>query len=55
MTKLMPQHIERHLSGLRAMTAHAERLYRQGVLTADELEHARTYALEQRMGAVVRY
>ena len=50
MAKLMPQHIERHLAGLRAMTSHAERLYRQGILTADELEHARTYALEQRMG-----
>src|SRR4051812_39162671 len=50
MAKLMPQHIERHLAGLRAMTSHAERLYRQGILSADELEHARTYALEQRFG-----
>jgi hypothetical protein len=46
----MPQHIERHLAGLRAMTSHAERLYRQGILSSDELEHARTYALEQRFG-----
>ena len=46
----MPQRIEQHLAGLRSMVAHAERLYHQGILSSDELEHAPTYALEQRFG-----
>jgi hypothetical protein len=53
MARVIPKEIERQLAGLRGMTSHAERLYRQGIISADELEHARTYAVEQRFGPLM--
>jgi hypothetical protein len=53
MARVIPKEIERQLDGLRAATAHAERLYRQGIISSDELEHARTYAVEQRFGPLM--
>jgi hypothetical protein len=53
MARIIPKEVQRQLDGIASMVAHAERLYRQGILSSDELEHARTYAVEQRFGPLM--
>jgi hypothetical protein len=53
MARVIPKEVQRQLDGITSMVAHAERLYRQGILSSDELEHARTYAVEQRFGPLM--
>jgi hypothetical protein len=53
MARVIPKEVQRQLDGIASMVAHAERLYRQGILSSDELEHARTYAVEQRFGPLM--
>jgi hypothetical protein len=53
MARLIPKEVQRQLDGIRNMVAHAEHLARQGIISHDELEHARTFALEQRFGPLM--
>jgi hypothetical protein len=53
MAHVMPERVERQLQGIRNMVIHAEHLARQGIISHAELEHARTYALEQRFGPLM--
>jgi hypothetical protein len=53
MAKLIPADVQRQLTGITSMVAHAERLFQMGVISHAELEHARTYALEQRFGPLM--
>jgi hypothetical protein len=36
MVHVIPKEIERQLAGVRGMVSHAERLYRQGIIGADD-------------------
>ena len=38
MARVIPKEVQRQLDGIASMVAHAERLYRQGILSSDELE-----------------
>jgi hypothetical protein len=49
MPKMMDAETERQLIGIRKATAHARRMYEQGIISHDELNRVQTYALEQRM------
>jgi len=49
MPKMMDAETERQLIGIRKATAHARRIYEQGIISHDELNRVQTYALEQRM------
>ena len=53
MVKVMPREIEQQLAGLSRAVVHAEKLFQRGVITHDELEHVRTFALEQRFGPLM--
>jgi hypothetical protein len=53
MVKVMPREIEQQLVGLSRAVTHAEKLFQRGVITHDELEHVRTFALEQRFGPLM--
>jgi hypothetical protein len=53
MVKVMPREIEQQLTGLSRAVVHAEKLFQRGVITHDELEHVRTFALEQRFGPLM--
>jgi hypothetical protein len=53
MVKVMPREIEQQLAGLSRAVTHAEKLFQRGVITHDELEHVRTFALEQRFGPLM--
>jgi hypothetical protein len=48
MPKLIPEPVQRQLDGLSNMTAHARRLYQQGVLDAGELRKIEVFEAEQR-------
>ena len=53
MVKVMPREIEQQLTGLSRAVVHAEKLFQRGVITHDELENVRTFALEQRFGPLM--
>ena len=48
MPKLIPERVEEQLNGLTHLTAHARRLYQQGVLDASELRKIEVFEAEQR-------
>jgi hypothetical protein len=48
MPKLIPEPVLRQLTGLQNMTAHARRLFQQGVLDAGELRKIEVFEAEQR-------
>jgi hypothetical protein len=53
MAKLIPADVQRQLDGIASMVRHADRLYQMGIISADERQHAHTYALEQRFGPLM--
>jgi hypothetical protein len=53
MPKLIPETVQRQLDGLTNMTAHARRLYQQGVLDAGELRKIEVFEAEQRFGPLM--